>query len=85
MLSEQAATTAIKKAYPDSKISSPISYKGLYIFQVYGTDPDESIWDPFRSVNQQTGVVNEFSIITDGDPNVINDLFVKKQQEARND
>lgn len=81
MLNEQAATAIVMKAFPKDQISRPISYKGLFVFQVISSDPDEGGWDPFFSVNQDTGELKEFSVITDGDINVITNLFLKLDKD----
>lgn len=80
MLSEVDATNLLKRVFPTSKINSPISYKGLYVFQVFSSDPDEGQYDPFMSVNQTTGEIKDFSVITDGNINDITNLFLKQKR-----
>lgn len=79
MLSEPDATILVKRAFPKATVQPPISYRGLYVFQVFSSDPDEGGFDPFYSVNQRTGELQEFSVLTDGDINEITALFLKKQ------
>lgn len=79
MLSETQATQALDKAFPGRKIEPPISYRGLYVFKAISPDPDEGDFDPFFSVNQQTGEVRDFSVITDGDPRELSKLFLARQ------
>ncbi|MCA1806970.1 MAG: hypothetical protein LC687_03835, partial [Actinobacteria bacterium] len=43
-------------------------YNSLIIVRVEHPSQDEANYDPFYSVNPQTGEVSEFSILTDGDP-----------------
>lgn len=78
LLAEKDALIIVKRAFPQAEIKSPISYQGLYIFQIFTADPDEGFYDPFYSVNQKTGELRDFSIITDGDINEITALFLKK-------
>jgi hypothetical protein len=81
MLSELEATTIVRKAFPDSRIEPPIDYRGVYLFMVFNDDdPLEGDQDPFFSVEQSTGELRDFSIITDGDPQEITNLFLIRQQ-----
>lgn len=83
MLTESQATTVVKKAFPGADIRPPIVYRGLYIFQVFrNLDPDEDHFDPYYSVNQRTGALSDFSIMTDGDPREINLLFLARQNQS---
>jgi hypothetical protein len=77
MLSVSEATKRIKKVFPDAKIGANIDYRGLYIFQVFLDLPEEAGFDPFFSVNKQTGEVRDFSVITDGNISEINKLFLE--------
>lgn len=79
MLSEFDAVAVITKVFPDSRIEKPIEYRGVFLFQVFGNDPLEGGQDPFFSVNQKTGEVRDFSVITDGDPKEIEAKFLKVQ------
>jgi len=79
MLAEQDARILVERALPKAHITSPISYRGLYVFQAFGPDPEEGNSDPFISVNQETGEVKDFSVITDGDPYELTALFLAKQ------
>lgn len=82
MLSEPEATTIVRKAFPDSRIEPPIAYRGVYLFMVFNDDDQlEGDQDPFFSVEQSTGELRDFSIITDGDPQEITDLFLIRQQQ----
>lgn len=80
MLSELDATKIVKSVFSDSRIEKPIDYRGVYLFQVFGTDPLEGGQDPFFSVNKQTGELRDFSVITDGDPREIEEQFLILQK-----
>lgn len=80
MLSELDAKSIVTLAFPDDRIEPPIVYRGLYVFQVFSDDPVEGDHDPFFSVNQRTGELRDFSILTDGNTKEITDLFLAKQK-----
>lgn len=77
MLDQSTAQKRLKKALPNGKVQAVVTYKDLYLFQVFDDDPDEGEYDPFYSVNRQTGEVREFSILTDGDISEITTLFLE--------
>jgi hypothetical protein len=83
MLSELEASGLIKSTFPNSRIEKPIFYRGLFVFQVFGDDPLEGDQDPFYSVDQKTGELRDFSILTDGDPKEIEAEFLKVQKSKR--
>jgi hypothetical protein len=58
----------IEKEWPNSKAIECVDYKDLYLVRVVWSDPGEQNYDPFFSVDPSTGEVNEFSIMSDGDP-----------------
>lgn len=68
MLSKQEAQRAVEVEWPDARAMQCVEYKGLYLVRVKWTSPDERDYDPFFSVDPESGVVNEFSIMTDADP-----------------
>lgn len=76
MLSELEAFGIIKAAFPSSRIEKPIVYRGVFLFQVFDDDPLEGDQDPFFSVDQKTGEIKDFSVITDGDPKEIESKFL---------
>lgn len=76
MLSELEASGIIKAVFPNSSIEKPIEYRGVFLFQVFGDDPLEGDQDPFFSVNQKTGEIRDFSVITDGNPKEIEEKFL---------
>jgi hypothetical protein len=71
------ATQIVNREFPDGKIQKSIDYEGKFIFQIFTDDPLEGELDPFYSVDQNTGEFSDFSIMTDGDPVKIGDLFLK--------
>lgn len=81
MLNVSDAAKLIHKEFPDGKIQSYIEYRGLYIFQVFSSDPLEGEMDPFFSVDPTTGELRDFSIITDGNTAEISSRFILAQQE----
>ncbi len=80
MLGEQEATGIVRAAFPDSRIEKPIDYRGVFLFQVFGSDPLEGDQDPFFSVHKQTGELRDYSVITDGNPKEIEKLFFINQR-----
>ena len=72
----QEATKRIQQELLGGKIQAHIDYNGLYVFQVFTTNPAEEEMDPFYSIDKKTGEFSDFSIITDGDPAEISRLFV---------
>jgi len=79
MLTEEQATQIIKSAFLDGEIKAFIDYNGVYLFQVFSPDPLEGDQDPFFSVNQTTGELRDFSVMTDGDINEITEKFLAKE------
>jgi hypothetical protein len=69
------AKRLVEKAYPGAKAKDCFVYKGLFLVRVEHPDPDEANYDPFLSVDPVTGEVNEFSVLTDGDPVAIAEAF----------
>ena len=73
------AERIIKQEFPEATIPSFISYGNVFVFMVFSSDPDEGIFDPFYSVDKTTGEVAEFSVLTDGDFDDIQNLFIIAQ------
>jgi hypothetical protein len=71
------ATDIVQQALPDDHIIAAVQYKELYIFQVFNDRPEEEEMDPFYSVDSLTGEFRDFSIITDGNPKEIMELFIQ--------
>lgn len=81
MLDIQMAKSIAQKALPNRRIALYISYKNLYVFQMFDdSDPIEGQFDPFFSVDKTSGQFAEFSVLTDGDTAEIMSLF----QQASN-
>ena len=71
MLTSDQAAVIINKQIPNGKIQGFVDYKGLYIFKVFTDDPFEGTFDPFYSVDQNTGEFKEFSVLNGDGSNVI--------------
>lgn len=71
MLDLTQAQNVIKKNVSGAKIQKSVLYGDLYIFQVFCDRPFEEEMDPFYSVNKNTGVFEEYSLLTDAVPEVI--------------
>lgn len=74
-LSKEQAIETIVENIPDGEITGMAEYKGLFIFRVIGPDLDEGWWDPFYSVDPETGVLEDFSITEDGNTTEILNLL----------
>lgn len=83
MLDKNQAEAALKQALPTARIQDSIKYRNVYLFRVHLPSPGEEDYDPFFSVDEQTGEVRDFSVITDGDISEIAALFANNQQERR--
>lgn len=83
MLDKSQAEAALKQALPTARIQDSIKYRNVYLFRVHLPSPGEEDYDPFFSVDEQTGEVRDFSVITDGDISEIAALFANNQQERR--
>lgn len=75
MSDEEKAKALVAKTFPGIAIKDCFRYKDLYLVRVEQQSADEADYDPFLSVDLQTGVVKEFSVITDGDPVEIAEAF----------
>jgi hypothetical protein len=75
MLNVIDATRIVQRNHPEGIIKKVVSYKDLYLFMVFNNRPFEEQMDPFFSVNKETGVFNEFSVLTDGDTSEVLSLF----------
>lgn len=75
MLSEQYAIAKLKKFMPDHNPQKIIVYGNLYLIFAPGSDPDEGVWDPYFSVDMNTGEARDYSIYQDGKAREIVSLF----------
>lgn len=65
MLSKAKAQEAIKIL--GLPVKAWVQYKDVYLFRVEFPFEGEEDFDPFFSVDVNTGEVREFSVLTDGD------------------
>lgn len=66
MLNDSQALAKIKEALPKVPIKAWTRYKDVYLFRVEFPSAAEKDWDPFFSVDVNTGEVRDFSVLTDG-------------------
>lgn len=67
MLNAAEAAKAVQTAV-DCKVEACVPYRGGFLARVNLNSAEEANYDPFFMVNANTGEVQEFSIMTDGDP-----------------
>lgn len=61
----------------NGKITGAVRYHNLYVFRIMDdNDPLEGEMDPFYSVDTLTGIVAEFSVLTDANILEFTDLMV---------
>lgn len=75
MLSPEEAIAKLKLVAPDRNPEKIITFSGLYLILAPSEDPDEGLWDPFFSVDMNTGETRDYSIYQDGKAKEINWLF----------
>ncbi len=80
MLSISLAEKALLKVVPSVKIQDYIRYRDVYLFRITFASEAEKNYDPFFSVNVNTGEVKDFSVITDGDISEITELFLRNKK-----
>lgn len=80
MLNIKEAIEVVHKNHPNGEIQAWVTYKNLYLFQVFNKRPGEEEMDPFFSVNKETGEFKEFSVWTDGNVIEITSLFGKAER-----
>lgn len=68
MLSKEEASAKLLELLPQRTIEKVVEFGDLYIIQAFHPDPQEGQYDPFFSVNKETGEARDFSWITDGGP-----------------
>lgn len=79
MLNEKDAEREVEKKNPGAKAVDSFRYNNLILVRVEHPYEDEANWDPFYSVDPKTGNVNEFSVLTDGDPTAIAQAYEKSK------
>lgn len=67
MLSPQEAKQIIQSNLPGSEIIRIVKHKDRYVAVVDTKAPDESLFDPFYSVDVNTGTFSGFSLLEDMD------------------
>jgi hypothetical protein len=65
MFNQSQAQTQLEKFYPEATIKEWTTYLDFYLFRVEHPDLEEKNWDPFFSVDNLTGEVRDFSVLTD--------------------
>ena len=74
MLRIDEAKDIVAKVRHDGTVALGIDYNDVYLFQI-NTDDEESIFDPFVSVDKETGEINDYCPWIDGNPVEIQDAF----------
>jgi uncharacterized iron-regulated membrane protein len=75
MLSVNQAKSEVEGAMPGVKVEACVPYKNGFLARVIFPSTDEANYDPFFMVNAHTGEVQEFSVMTDGDPMEVAEAF----------
>lgn len=68
MLSVDDAKNEVESAIKGATVEACVPYKGGFLARVKLPSAEEANYDPFFMVNAHTGEVQEFSVMTDGDP-----------------
>ncbi len=71
------AMRLVEKRYKGVKAVDVAEYQGDYLVRVEFPDAEEKHYDPFFRVFNDTRKVEEFSVVTDGDPEEIMQAFAK--------
>lgn len=80
MYNEAQAKKLVEEKNPGSKAMDSFRYNNLILVRVEHPSPDEANYDPFYSVDPDSGQVNEFSVLADGDPKAIALAFEKSKR-----
>lgn len=83
MLSEREAIGKLKLVFPDCNPEKIITYGNLYLILAPRSDPVEGVWDPYFSVDMNTGEARDYSILQDGKSREIADLFIQAPDIGR--
>jgi hypothetical protein len=76
MLSEQEALAKVKAFMPGAVPEKIVTYNNLYlVLAPRPNDPVEGDWDPYFSVDMETGVARDYSLFQDGKAREIASLF----------
>lgn len=79
MYNEAQAEKLVEKENPGSKAVDSFRYNNLILVRVEHPSPDEKHFDPFYSVDPDSGSVSEFSITGHGNPQAILLAWQKSQ------
>lgn len=80
MLTEDQARAAIDEALPGVEVAAQAQYRDLYLFRVVYPSREEADYDPFFSVDGETGEVSDFSVMHDGDISEIAAAFANHSE-----
>lgn len=67
MLNAEQAAKEVEDAM-DCKVEACVPYKGGFLARVTLNSAEEANFDPFFMINANTGEIQEFQVMTDGDP-----------------
>jgi len=82
MLNIEEARTRVLALPRVVRVRAAIEYGDVYLTRVEYEDPEEANYDPFYSIDKQTGAINEFSFLHDGDPFEITMLFLASEGDG---
>lgn len=68
---DQARMIVLKHLPNGTEVASAVEYDGLYLFIAYRPDPLEGRFDPFFSVNPETGHFRDFSPSDYPEPQIV--------------
>ena len=68
MLDSEQAKAALLEELPGVEVAAQAELDNLFLFRIVWPSSEEADYDPFFSVDMDTGEVAEFSIMTDADP-----------------
>lgn len=77
-MTEEEAKTRLEEEIPGVVVAAQAQYQGLYLFRIVFPSAHEADYDPFFSVNIETGEVRDFSVLTDGDLTDISAAFAEE-------
>ena len=75
MYDETQVKVLVERKYPAVKAVDSFRYNDVFLVRIEHPDIEEANYDPFFSVDPNTGEIKEFSVITDGDPVAIDQAF----------
>lgn len=75
MLTDAQAREALAAELPGIEIAAQTRYQKLHLFRVVFPSPEEADYDPFFSVDMETGEVLDFSVLEDGDISEVSEAF----------